>query len=123
MKKRIALAAATALLAGAGVATLASGLALAGGVTAADLQSRGWFCLPPAATPENVYHCFTPGQNTTALNVLVFDASGTSFLGTEHLIRADVYNDQPCQGTPDGGYAFVPVGPGYRACHHFDLGG
>ncbi len=81
MKKRIAVAAA-ALVTAAGVATLAAGLALAGGVTAADLQERGWFCLPPAATPENVYHCFTPGQNATALNVLVFDASGTSFLGT-----------------------------------------
>jgi hypothetical protein len=123
MKKRIAVAAATALLAAVGVATLASGLALGGGATAADLQARGWFCLAPAATPENVYHCFTPGQNATALNVLVFDASGTQLLGIEHLIRADRYNDQPCQGTPDGRYGFVPLGPGYFACHHFELGG
>jgi hypothetical protein len=123
MKKRIAVVAATALVAAAGVATLASGIGMAAGVTAADLQARGWFCLPPAATPENVYHCFTPGKNTVALNVLVFDESGTRLLGTEHLIRADRYDDQPCQGTPEGRYAFVPLGPGYFACHHFDLGG
>ncbi len=120
MKTRIAVAAATASVAAAGAAMLVTGLAVAGGVTATDLQARGWFCLPPAATPENVYHCFTPGQNTTALNVLVFDSSGTTFLGTEHLIRADRYAGQPCQGTPDGAYQFVPIGPGYYACHRYD---
>jgi hypothetical protein len=117
MKKRITCIAVVAALALVALATNASS---AGGVTAPDLQARGWFCLPPAATPENVYHCFTPGRNATSLNVLVFDASGTSFLGTEHLIRADLYAGQPCQGTPNGAYQFVPIGPGYYACHHYD---
>jgi hypothetical protein len=120
MKKRIALIAASAVLTAAAVGTLATAVGRAGGVTAADLQARGWFCLPPPATPENVYHCFTPGQNAVSLNVLVFDPTGTAFLGSEHLIRADRYSGQPCQGTPDGTYQFVPVGPGYYACHHFD---
>ena len=78
MKKRITGIAVVAALA---VVALATNASSAGGVTAADRQARGWFCLPPAATPENVYHCFTPGRNATSLNVLVFDASGTSFLG------------------------------------------
>jgi hypothetical protein len=120
MKKHIAILAAAALAA-AGVAALAANAGAAGGLTVAALEQRGWSCLPPAATPENVYHCATPGQNSTALNVLVFDAAGTSFLGTEHLIRADLYHGQPCRGTPEGTYQFVPIGPGYRACHHFDL--
>jgi hypothetical protein len=116
MKKRITVIAVAAAVAVAAVTTASS----AGGVTAADLQARGWLCLPPAATPENVYHCFTPGQNETSLNVRVFDASGASFLGTEHLIRADLYTGQPCRDTPNGAYQFVPVGPGYYACHHYD---
>jgi hypothetical protein len=117
MKTRIT---AIAVVAAVAVAALVATASSAGGVTAADLQARGWSCLPPAATPENVYHCFTPGQNATSLNVLVFDATGTSFLGTEHLIRADRSAGQPCQGTPNGAYGFVPVGPGYYACHHYE---
>jgi hypothetical protein len=95
-----------------------------GGLTAAQLQAQGWTCvLIPA---ENLLHCRNPGSEPlpagpTQLAFLVFDASGGNFLGTEHLIRADLYHDQPCNGTPTGLYEFIPRGPGYRACHHFAL--
>ena len=119
MKKQSARSAVATVIVAVATAILATNVAVAG-VTPASLQARGWFCLPPEATPENVYHCFTPGQNSAALNVLVFDADG-AYLGTEHLIRADLYAGQPCRGTPEGPYQFVPVGPGYYACHHFDV--
>jgi hypothetical protein len=98
--------------------------ASAGGMTAAQLQAQGGTCV--LVPSENLLHCRNPGSaplpaGPTQLDFLVFDASGGTFLGTEHLIRADLYQDQPCNGTPSGLYELIPRGPGYRACHHFAL--
>ena len=98
--------------------------ASANGLTASQLQAHGWACrIPPG---ETLLNCRSPGSEPlpagpTEVNFLVFDASGTTFLGTEHLIRYDLYAGQPCQGTPIGMYEFIPVGPGYYGCYHFSL--
>ena len=40
------------------------------------------------------------------------------FTGTESLIRADVYNGQPCPTEPSGEYADLSgIGLSYFACH------
>jgi hypothetical protein len=98
--------------------------ASAGGLATAQLQAQGWACRIPAG--ESLLNCRSPGSEPlpagpTEVNFLVFDASGTTFLGTEHLIRADLYAGQPCQGTPTGRYEFIAVGPGYYGCYHFSL--
>ena len=98
--------------------------ASANGLTAAQLQAQGWTCV--LVPVENLLHCRSPGSEPlvagpTQLDFLVFDASGDAFLGTEHLIRFDLYHEQPCNGTPTGLYEFIPRGPGYYACHHFAL--
>src|SRR6266508_5013559 len=90
------------------------------GLTAAQLKAQGWTCV--LVPDENLLHCRTPGSEPlvagpTELDFLVFDASGATLLGTEHLIRSDLYHGQPCNGTPTGPYEFIPRGPGYYACH------
>jgi hypothetical protein len=113
-----------ALVAVAAIFAVAAATASADGLTAAQLQAQGWACrIPPG---ETLLNCRSPGSEPlpagpTEVNFLVFDATGTTFLGTEHLIRSDLYAGQPCQGTPTGTYDFIPVGPGYYGCYHFDL--
>jgi hypothetical protein len=88
--------------------------------TAQTLVERGWTC----TFPEGRFHCRPPGQlgpldGPATVDFRVFDATGAEFLGTEHLIRADLYAGEPCPQSPTGEYQFVPRGPGYYACHHF----
>jgi hypothetical protein len=114
------LALAASILAFNAAAATASG----DGLTAAQLKAQGWTCV--LVPDENLLHCRTPGSEPlvagpTELDFLVFDASGATLLGTEHLIRSDLYHGQPCNGTPTGPYEFIPRGPGYYACHHFVL--
>ena len=116
----------TMLALAAGVVALgaAAAAASADGLTAGQLQGQGWTCV--LVPVENLLHCRNPGSEPlvagpTELDFLVFDASGATFLGTEHLIRSDLYHGQPCNGTPMGPYEFIPRGPGYYACHHFVL--
>jgi hypothetical protein len=103
---------------------IAATAASASGLMAAQLQAQGWACRIPAG--ETLLNCRSPGSEPlpagpTEVDFLVFDASGMMFLGTEHLIRSDLYAGQPCQGTPTGTYDFIPVGPGYYGCYHFSL--
>jgi hypothetical protein len=94
----------------------------ANSVTATQLQAHGWTCPTPGGLP----HCRPPAQEAGAagglpeISILVFDPTGTELLGTEHLVRPDLYNGQPCPNDPDpvtGGYALL--GNGYYGCHHF----
>jgi hypothetical protein len=113
--------------------------AAADGVSPANLSQAGWTCfLPePPADPNfnrNV-HCSPPGQLAN-----IFDGSAESgmflafatenpaadsaaLLGTERLIRADRFHDQPCPTDPPS-YEYSYLGPlfglDYYICHSFD---
>ncbi len=103
-----------------------SAVAYAGGQTASQLTKAGWAC--DNAGPHNWVHCLKPGFDPTSESqiVKVFSPDGSTFLGTELLLRADLYHGQPC--AQDGGDAYdllpaFPAGPfpvAYHACHHFD---
>ena len=93
------------------------------------LAARGWTCVP---IPMLGVHCFPPGAfaSSPSISVLVFDTddpndADAAFLGTEILIRADLYAGQPC--TAEGGeYALLPASEtgfpaDYRACHHYEV--
>ena len=120
MKKVIGILAALVLL------LLAVTVASAGH-TSDQLDKAGWTCVN--AGPSDWTHCFPPsvdfpgdivaGERAT-IQVKVFDVPGSTFLGTEILIRADLYNDNtPC--AQDGGGEYGTLA-GYRTCHHFYTG-
>ena len=94
----------------------------AGGNTAEQLGDAGWTCFN--AGPSNWTHCMkkNPATGPSAIPVKVFSVDGTEFLGTELLIRADLYNGQPCPQEGGGDYEGLDlVGDeaiDYYACHH-----
>lgn len=106
---------------------LSSAVTIAGasaeGQNASQLEDAGWTCI--VAGPSDWIHCFPPSQNPSAapatLQVKVFDVAGYPFLGTELLIRADLYHGQPCPQDDSETYEPVPGMP-YLACHHFQTG-
>jgi len=130
------------------VAGAAAAGAQAGGVSPAQLQRAGWSCVNPSfAFPANTnVHCFPPGQlegviagtARTAL-LLTFatsdvDAEEAALLGSERMLRADLFHGQPCPTDPPGGppgaaaspplYEWSYLGPrfgwDYYICHTFD---
>lgn len=100
--------------------------ALAGGNTPGHLQEHGWSC----AVIIGLVHCFNPTGlqfGKPVIPVWVYDGQDITsfdadFLGTEHIIRADLYAGQPC--APEDGDPYDPLdltGDGvtdYYACHH-----
>ena len=70
--------------------------------------------MPPKSDPSS----------DESLKVKVFTEDGLTFLGTEILIRADLYGGQPCATDGGGEYVLLDAGApfpiAYRACHHFD---
>ena len=125
MKVKFSVVLALVLLLGLGL----PGLASARGLSPAQLTRAGWLCVQ--AGPEQWAHCFPPGAfaSTEAVSVMVFDttdvtATSAPFLGTELLLRADLFNGQPCP--QDGGeYTFLPsfisgLPVDYYYCHHFE---
>ena len=53
--------------------------------------------------------------------VKVFDEDGIEFLGTEQLLRYDVYKGQPCPQDDLEEWDFLGEPP-YYACHHYETG-
>lgn len=104
------------------------GSADARGNSPAKLARAGWLCVN--AGPNALVHCFPPGafQSTASVSVKVFDTTDVEsddahFLGTELLIRADLYEGQPCAQN-GGEYELLPASvtglpADYRACHHY----
>ncbi len=101
------------------VASFAS-QAMARGISPARLAAAGWTCFD---VPGLGVHCMAPGDSwgSPTVQLLYFDTTSPTdadadFLGTESLIRADLYNGQPCptQGLDD--YFLIPP-LGYYACH------
>ena len=103
----------------------------------AQLTSAGWTC--PVLL--GLVHCLPPGTGlkdpgSPSLTALVFDtqdstATQAAFLGTEHVIRADVFEkggaqQPPCpQDPPTFEYRDLrttALGIRYYACHHYDSG-
>lgn len=114
----LALTAAAALLA----ATAAP--ALAKGPSSAQLVERDWTCFVPPTVPAWVV-CYNPGLGRPILNdpdprpvyaFLAFSSVSGEFLFTGHLVRADLYADQPCA---PGAEPYVFRGLiGYYECVH-----
>ena len=93
-------------------------------LTPADVTNRGWSCFQPL--PDRIV-CSHPNQGfptvgfpppddrPASFTFAVFDAGGR-FVGTEVLLRTDIYNGQRCEST-DKAYDFVTV-IGYYECVH-----
>lgn len=75
------------------------------GLSQSKLEQRGWTCFPG----PTIVHCLSPNTDIGALVAgdlpsvpsLNFAVEGGSFIGTETMIRADLFNGQPC---PQGGF-------------------
>ena len=120
----------TGLLAAALAAlALTASAAPAAAVTQSQLENAGWNCIAPLPVTDE-QHCAPPhglarlfsGEAKT-MTLLVFDASGKEFLGTEFNIRGDIFHGQPCPTDPPT-YEYTYLGPifglDYWACHRFD---
>jgi hypothetical protein len=112
------------LAAAAAVVSLAAvGAATATGVTPEQLTAAGWTCFLDPGAPRTV--CSDPGHGRPvpgdldappSYNFKLFTLDG-SFIGTSHLIRADLYRGEPC---PPSGAPYLFIAPiGYYRCEHF----
>ncbi len=100
-------------------------------------KNGAWTCIPipfgEGEFEEFWPHCFqshkfppSPGPSgnlPSSIVVKVFDdeKDGFHYLGSEILLRADLYRGQPCM--QDGGEPYHDLsgeGLPYVACHHFD---
>jgi hypothetical protein len=126
MKKVIGILIAMVLL------LLAVTVAGAAGHTSDQLANAGWDCIP--AGPSLWIHCAPPsvdfpddvgkGERAT-IQVKVFDDEDGAYLGTELLIREDLYLKGKSQGPrpcPQDGLEEYGTLAGYRTCHHFYTG-
>jgi hypothetical protein len=131
MLQRAGIVAALALA----VAAIATLPAFSQGSNPAQLQEAGWAC--PVLL--GAVHCLPPGTSlrdakSPALTAFVFggtdsNATDAPFLGTEHLLRADVFErggQRPCpQDPPEFAYTDLRTTPlqiPYYACHTYDSG-
>jgi hypothetical protein len=132
------------VLAGAAAGALV-GNAPGAGVGPAQLAQAGWSCfLPPPFNPN--VHCAPPGQfeaivsgQARAAMFVAFatddlNANSAPLLGTERLIRGDLFHGQPCPTDPPGGppgarknpplyewsWLYPRFGWDYYICHTFD---
>ncbi len=120
-KSRIAAAAVASALAG-GAALAAAAPAAANGVTPAQLTAAGWTCIQPHLAPTLVV-CAPPGQGLPPLpgrpgfdtrlpsyEFLVFEFATGAFLGTQHSLRPDIYQQgmPPCPQQAGGQYIYNP---------------
>jgi len=121
VKSRIAAAAvAAALVGGATLAT--AGPATADGVTPGQLTAAGWTCIQPHLF-QALLLCAPPGTGLPPLpgtpgfasrlpsyEFLVFEFATGAFLGTQHLLRPDIYQQgqPPCPQQPSGQYLYNP---------------
>ena len=96
--------------------------AKADGVTPAQLTAAGWTCIQPHLNPALLL-CAPPGKGLPPLpgtpgfasrapsyEFLVFEFATGAFLGTDHLLRPDIYQNgqPPCPQQPGGQYIYIP---------------
>jgi hypothetical protein len=111
------LIASIAVLAAAGAVS-----AKAESVTSTQLSAVGWTCIQPRLDPTLML-CTPPGVGLPPLpgtpgfedrapsyDFLVFEFANGAFIGTEHLIRPDIYErgTPPCPQQLGGGYIYNP---------------
>ncbi len=120
MKRIVLLATAAAVMALA--MALSAGIVAAQAPGPAQLVQRGWTCFDVSG-PLGV-HCQPPGADASdaTIPLKVYDtqdptAEQAPFLGTEILIREDLYHGQPCPQEGLEEYELLPNG--YYACHHY----
>ncbi len=121
VKARIAAATVAAALAGGATLSTASP-ASADGVTPAQLTAAGWTCIQPRLLPTLLL-CAPPGTGLPPLpgtpgfadrapsyEFLVFEFATGAFLGTELLLRPDIYQQglPPCPQQPGGQFIYNP---------------
>lgn len=132
MIQRVGIAAAAVGLAVAAIATVPA-LSRGSAAQLQELKDAGWAC--PVLL--GAVHCLPPGTslrdaNSPALTALVFagtdpDAADAPFLGTEHLLRADVFEQggqRPCPQDPPA-FSYTDLRTTalqipYYACHTYD---
>ena len=124
-----------ALIVAAVISILSTPAVMAEGFGPGKLAAAGWDCfLPPLDFNPNV-HCAPPGQLEAitsgearsgmfvAFATTDLAAQSADFLGTERLIRADLYHGQPCP-TDAPSYTYSSLYPrfgwNYYICHTFD---
>ena len=98
---------------------MASGAA---GVTPEQLREAGWACRIPQGDPTRLI-CAAPGRalppfpgtpdfadRAPSYEALIFALATGEFIGTQHLLRPDVYlrGTPPCPQLPSGEYFYVP---------------
>ena len=113
-----------ALLTAVGLLAAFAVPAYADGVTPEVLGDQGWVCFQPPIVPARI-SCLNPGlgrppvppdpNGRPSYMFLAFQLDGT-FIGTGHLIRADLYNGQQC-GPSGEPYVFRGL-IGYYECLH-----
>jgi hypothetical protein len=109
------------------VLAVAASAASSTGVSPAQLEP-GWTCFVPL--PGDNIHCAPPGglarvvdATAETMTFLVFRASNGEFIGTEHIVRADLFNGQPCPTDPPSRqytHLLPLLGLDYYACHRYD---
>lgn len=100
----------------------AAGSARAEGVTPGQLTAAGWTCIQPRLDPTLLL-CAPPGVGLPPLpgtpgfadrapsyELMVFEFATGAFIGTEHLLRPDIYEHgkPPCPQQPGGEYIYNP---------------
>ena len=93
-----------------------------GGITPSHLSAAGWTCIQPRINPILML-CAPPGVGLPPLpgtpgfedrapsyEFLVFEYATGAFLGTQHLLRPDIYErgTPPCPQQPGGQYIYNP---------------
>jgi hypothetical protein len=99
--------------------------------TKAQAIAAGWDC-SPNITILGYFHCSPPGHPSLldvitgaakppSLILRVYDGETNLYAGTEQLLRADLFADQPCrqEGGDWGFLDFAPPAADYYGCHHF----
>jgi hypothetical protein len=113
---------------GAATAVAPSPTSLAPGAPAnlspTDLTKRGWTCFKPPV-PDGRIVCGRPNQSVPSVpapddrpatfTFFIFDPNGR-YVGTELLLRTDLYNGQLCEST--GEKYFFAEAIGYYECIH-----
>jgi hypothetical protein len=94
--------------------------AKAEGVTPGKLSTAGWTCIQPGNNPTLML-CTPPGiglpplpgtpgfaDRAPSYEFLVFDYATGAFVGTQHLLRPDIYEHgtPPCPQQPGGVYIY-----------------